>query len=297
MISNSGMNTTLHITSGDCAGSILAKTGISGEILVWHDVMYEGPRAPGWPNENVLLARAEFLEQYTAGGLKRSQILDTLRQQYEKLAAVGHCHQIILWFDGCLFDQSMLAHILTCLHLQRAKGVQLLCINAFPGIERFNGLGQLTSDQMASLYGQELPVSEEQYIFAELVDKAFANQDFELFDSLARTSGAPLPYIPAAVKRWLEEQPDPESGLGRLETIALEAIRSGCETPGEILRFASAADIPPQFWGDITLWGKINSLASRIPPLVKIEGPTPKLPQWPENGGLTSYRIISLREP
>ena len=34
--------------------------------------------------------------------------------------------------------------------------------------------------------------------------------------------------------RWLQEQPDPATELRRLEQLALEAIRGGCETPGKI---------------------------------------------------------------
>ena len=90
----------------------------------------------------------------------------------------------------------------------------------------------------------------------------------------------PLPWVPAAAARWLQEQPDPATGLERLESLALAAIRAGCETPGNIFTSAAAADTPPQFWGDTTLWAKINGLANRVPPLVRIEGPMDRLPQW-----------------
>jgi len=32
------MKTALHITSGDIAGNGLEKSGISGEVFVWHDI-------------------------------------------------------------------------------------------------------------------------------------------------------------------------------------------------------------------------------------------------------------------
>ncbi len=57
----------LHITSGDYAGDSLAKSGIAGEVFVWHDILYDGIRKPGWPNVEDLEARAQFLEQTTAG--------------------------------------------------------------------------------------------------------------------------------------------------------------------------------------------------------------------------------------
>ena len=62
------MTTVLHITSGDCAGELLNKTGISGDLLVWHDILYDEPRQPGWPDGAALEARSRFLEQATGGG-------------------------------------------------------------------------------------------------------------------------------------------------------------------------------------------------------------------------------------
>jgi hypothetical protein len=285
------MRNTLHITSGDCAGDNLAKTAIPGEVLVWRDMLYHGPRNPGWPDVDTLDARARFLEQVTGGGLARKHILDTLKSQYRKLAATADYARIVLWFDACLFDQAMLVHILACLLHQGILNAELLCVDAFPGIVPFNGLGQLQPSQLTSLYDQRCPVTDAQLQFAKLVDTAFASQNLMLLDELSRRADAPLPWIPAAVTRWLQEQPDPATGLGRLESLVLDAIRGGCEVPGEIFSSVAAVDTPPQFWGDITLWAKINALADRTPPLVRIEGPAERLPQWKSPLDLKQFRI------
>ena len=288
------MSETLHITSGDIAGDRLAKSGIPGEVFVWHDILYDGPRNPGWPDGDTFVARAKFIEESTGGGLKRSFILNTLKEQYGKLAAAQKYEQIVLWFDACLFDQSMLAHILTCMHHKGVKKAVLLCVDAFPGIEPYNGLGQLQPSQMASVYGQQRPVTDEQFQFAKIVDEAFANQDQNSFSELSKMTDAPIPWIPAAITRWLQEQPDPETGLGRLEALAIEAINSGCEKPMDIFNYVAAADTPPQYWGDITLWAKINGLADRNPPLVRIDGPMPRLPQWEGIADLKDFRVTNL---
>lgn len=285
------MSETFHITSGDIAGGSLAKSGISGEIFVWHDILYDGPRKPGWPDDDTLLARAKFIEESTGGGLKKALVLNTLKEQYVKLTAAEEYKQIVLWFDACLFDQSMLVHILTCMHHKGIKKAELLCVDAFPRIEPYNGLGQLQPSQMAFAYDQRKQVTSEQFKYAKIVDEAFANQDRNLFIELSKMTDAPIPWIPAAVTRWLQEQPDPETGLGRLETLALEAIRSGCKKPWDIFNKVAAADTPPQYWGDITLWAKINGLADRNPPLLKIEGPLPRLPQWEGITELKDFRI------
>jgi hypothetical protein len=202
-----------------------------------------------------------------------------------------------LWFDACLFDQSMLAHILTCLSCKGIRKVELLCIAAFPGIEPFHGLGQLQPEQLASLYTHRRLVTEKQFRFAADVDKAFATQNTVLLIELSKKIEPPLPWVPAAVTRWLQELPDQTTGLGRLERLALEAIHAGCETPDKIFTAVAAADTPPQFWGDTTLWAKINGLADRVPPLVRIEGPTDRLPQWECQVPLREFKIKPLPNP
>ena len=288
------MTDTLHITSGDIAGERLAESGIPGEVFVWHDLMYDGPRNAGWPEDETLRARARFLEEITGGGMKADDILEELEGQYRRLASAVDHWRIILWFDACLFDQSMLAHVLTCLRYRNIRHAELLCVDAFPGIEPYNGLGQLTPSQLASVYDRRRSVTDEQFRFAEVVDKAFACQDLEMFERLERHSDAPLPWIPAAVGRWLQEQPNPGTGLGRLEQLALEAIGRGCTRPAEIFSAVAAADTPPQYWGDITLWAKINALANRIPPLVRIQGPQKRLPQWESEVALDDFRIEKI---
>jgi hypothetical protein len=284
----------LHITSGDSCGGSLAKSGVPGDVLVWHDILYDGPRRPGWPDETTLQARARFLEQTTGGGLSQTTILATLRDQYRRLGAAGDCERVVLWFDACLFDQSMLVHVLTCLHLRDIRNVDLLCVDAFPGIVPFNGLGQLTPEQMASVYDRRRPVTGAQFAFAAAVDRMFAIRDQAALTGLARKSNTVLPWTTAAAARWLQEWPDAVTGLGRLEQLALDVVRAGCDTPARIFAAVSAKDVPPQFWGDTMLWAKINALADRSPPLVRIEGPTPRLPQWEGLADLRQFRVVPV---
>jgi len=76
------MHRILHITSGDIAGEILEKSDVPGEVFVWRDILYDGSREPGWPDEETILARAGFLEESTGGGLTRKFVFETLRTQH-----------------------------------------------------------------------------------------------------------------------------------------------------------------------------------------------------------------------
>ena len=45
-------------------------------------------------------------------------------------------------------------------------------------------------------------------------------------------------------------------------------------------------------WRDITPWAKINGLATRTPPLVKIQGPAHLLLQWDCQGKLGAFVVM-----
>lgn len=284
------MSDPLHITSGDCAAGALREAGLPGDVLAWREVLYDGPRVAGWPNERALADRAAFLEAETGGGLDRDTILAGLHEQQQRLAdAVGR--PIVLWFDACLFDMAMLVHLLACLKERQAPHLELLCIDAFPGIEPYHGLGQLMPEQLASCYERRQAVTREQLNYAARVDDCFASRDIDCFRQLAAVDDAPLPWVPAAIARWLQELPDPLTGLGRLETTVLDVVRQGIESPPAIFRAVAEREPPPQYWGDTTLWAKLNGLADRQPPLITISGPEPRLPQWQSEHPLSAWRV------
>jgi hypothetical protein len=95
----------------------------------------------------------------------------------------------------------MLAHVLTCLQCLHYKHVELLCIDMFPGIDPYNGIGQMTPAQLASVYDQKVPVTDAQFTYAVITDAVFANQDTLTLQSLANESDSPIPWVAAAAAR------------------------------------------------------------------------------------------------
>jgi len=65
---------------------------------------------------------------------QKKVIIRRRKNQYSIISSATNYKKIILWFDACLFDQSMLAHIMTCLHHIKVKNIYLLCIDSFPGM-------------------------------------------------------------------------------------------------------------------------------------------------------------------
>ncbi len=278
------MNRVLHIFDGDSAAMLFPQTGINGEILTWRDELYDGPRTGELPpGDDELLSRAKYLEgdNAAAGAPTVEQIYSYLKRQYRELknsAESGtHC---VLWFDACLFDQSMLVHILACMSVFGVGEAELICPETFPGMPRFNGLGELSAKQLASLYDSRTPLCGIHFKYAERADYAFARRSPELLRRIAEERSAPLEFVPAAAQRLLEEIPDPDTGLGLLEKLAYESVCEGASTPAEIFKKTAGKDAPPQYWGDSRLWRILNRLASREKPLIKISGKYSQIPSF-----------------
>jgi hypothetical protein len=283
----------LNITSGDCSGKLIGESSIQGEVFVWRDVLYDGPlRNGGVLSADEMQERAKYLSVLTGGGLLQDDIFQGMEESYARLVDLNKYDEIVFWSDACLFDLSMLAHILTCVPFDVREKCRLICISEFDGIAPFNGLGQLTPEQIASLYPRQKVITEEQFEFLELVDLAFSTQGEDEFLKIVNYKDPPLCYFSQAVIRWLEEKPGGVMQVGKLEKLVLDALGAGCVKPSDIFKYVAEHDSIPQYWGDTTLWQKVNGLSDRG--LILIEGPDVMLPQWINSGHKLSEFVVKI---
>ena len=187
----------------------------------------------------------------------------------------------------------MLVHLLACLDPDQgrvtARRVEWICLESFPGILPFHGLGQMTPEELASVYPLRRRAHGALFQLAHRADQAFALKDRTALTRLANEGPCPLPPLPGAAARWLAEYP--ETGLGRLQTLILDGVARGCRTPLELQDHVARADTPPRFWGDTHLWVLINGLAQGDAPRLRIQGPEPRLPQWESCLDLSQFSI------
>ena len=155
----------------------------------------------------------------------------------------------------------------------------LICIDRFPGIDRFIGLGQLTAGQLATLEGTGVPVTAGHFGLATDAWRAFRSPDpAELLDltlrlSAARTAvsegGPALQFLGDALLRFLSEYPSAANGLSRTEELALQALLNGPVAAGDLFG-VTQADEPQPFMGDLPFFDVLQRLASGRVPLVTV---------------------------
>lgn len=278
------MENVLHIHSGDCAAGLMKKAGIGGDILVWRDILYLGPRYYDIEFKEYISQRAEFLSEMMDGFFSSGQIAEGLYGNYKKIENLNNYDEVTLWFDGCLFDQSMLVHILSEI-LMRNKSLpdincQLICVGSYPDVERFSGLGQLDAGQFEELFTMREKITEEMFRFAAEADRIFAKKDRAQLNKLSELEACCLEFVPKAAGRLLSEMPGNPSEPGQLEKLVISAVKNGNTSFPEIFKYVSHNDELPIYWGDTHLAYVINCLAEKDNAQIRIDGGTGRLPQW-----------------
>jgi hypothetical protein len=234
------MAAVLHVTNGDAVVPEVAAAARvdAADVLVWRDVLHDGPVPGGLGPHALAEVRARHL---AARGwshaddveASKAAALAMLRERDARLAAHPRDAEIVLWFEDDLFDALQLAQI-----EDRLAGR--------PGpVTRVRVPHPPRGDLRSALAARE-PIDPSPAAFAAL------------------RSDDPREWLAVpAFARLLEELPDSRTGLSRLERQVLEALEPGSLTPAELFAAATAPEQPP--WvGDAALF----ALAGELHPLV-----------------------------
>jgi len=257
---------TLHIHCGDCSADTLRRSGVAGDILVWREIYIEGPAPGGLSCDEWCRTRARFL---TSFGLDFPAALAGVTALYRTLAGADHYDEVLLWFDACMFDQTIMIHVLDelgKLNLAHAR-LGLICISHC-------GLGELAADAMAALLPARAPVTSAQIACAHDAWAAFTAADPRQIETFLQRDTRMLPHVAPALRRHLEQFPSTFNGLSRLQHAALDIIHHGAHVLGDIFRRVSARE-EQAFLGDTSLWACLDGLARGGTPALAIAGPGP----------------------
>jgi hypothetical protein len=188
----------------------------------------------------------------------------------ERDRALRSARHVVLWFEHDLYDQLQLLQILAALADAPGTEAEMICIDAFPGVAPFYGLGQLTPVQLASLWPNRRPVTAEQRSLGARAWKAFTSHDPGAVPKLLATDLDALPFLGDALRRLRDKYPAPPTGLGRTERQLLQAIACGVRSFAELFA-ANATAEEASFMGDTTVGSRLDALICARAPVVTPE--------------------------
>src|SRR5215468_6249938 len=246
----------LHVTNGESAGNTLRQTALGGAVLPWQDVLHAGP-VPCVPRRELLRLRAGFLAD--AGWGSRRAILGSLeRRDAQLVGALRDGAEVVLWFEHDLYDQLQLLDVLSLAH-DAGGAPELVVVDSFPGKPCFRGLGELTADELETLWPQRGRASRETLAAAAEAWQAVRAPEPSALAAWAHREDAELPFLAAALQRLLEELPAPGNGLSGTERRALEAVAAGPATPRTAFLAEQDLEAAP-FLGDAWFYRALTGL-------------------------------------
>jgi Domain of unknown function (DUF1835) len=262
----------LHITNGDSVTGTFRQVKFPGSYLAWKDVLHDGPVPQTGTLQELSDIRAQALagfgwgdlEEMRAGFAARDRALQDFRKHQD----------VVLWFEHDLYDQLQLLQLLDWFTQQDLDGInlELIQIDSYPGVRPFYGLGQLSGPQLARLFPMRKRVTPEQLAIGREAWRAFRASDPATLLEFTRQSHPEMPFLAAALSRFLEEYPWTTDGLSRTERQVLQAAASGKRKKQDIyFESRKQEDVP---WGDGSVYLRMAWLA---------EGPNPALVEPQKN--------------
>jgi hypothetical protein len=261
----------LHIHNGDASADVAKQSSIAGEHFAWREALIDGPAPQGIEGAEWRTVRANHLSKAYAEELR--EIEEELLAQEKKLASFANYKELVLWFEHDLFCQLHLIYLLDWfagIYLDRTK-LSLICIGSFPGRENFRGLGELSPEELGSLFPSRQPVTREQFNVASRASGAYRSSDPRDIETLLQTDTSALPFLAPALQAHLQRFPSTTNGLGRIENRGLQLVESGLNNFRDLFR--RFGDVEPTYGlGDAQFRLSLQSLAGANQPLLSVNG-------------------------
>lgn len=217
----------LHIHNGDSTANTMREAGFPGVHFAFREALATGPTPLGLSRDEWSAVRANHL----AGMAEQdaATIQQDLAAQEATLANSGQHDEIVLWFEHDLFCQINLIYLLDrfARHPVTPARLSLICIGEFPGKPDFRGLGELTAEQMGSLFDSRHEITEAELRLAQRAWQAFCSPDPRELAKMINEDTSALPFLRGALLQHLARFPSLRNGLSRAENTLLALIAAG----------------------------------------------------------------------
>jgi Domain of unknown function (DUF1835) len=249
----------LHVTNGDNAANLIRAVVDDDPLLVWRDILHEGPVPEGLTLTELSAVRAAFIAG--CGWTPFAEAWSGLRQRDAALAQLDRAQQVLLWFEHDLYDQLQLLQVLDLLSGLPEVAARTTLIQT----DRY--LAAMSVAELAAARSAQRRLSPAQLELGRRAWGAFRASTPEALAGLGRADLLPLPCLAAALERLLEELPAPVTGLARTERQILEILAQRPLAARHLYRQAQERE-PAVFMGDWPFFRWLERLGTARTPLI-----------------------------
>jgi len=270
---------TLHIRCGNDIQHALVAAGFVGDFLNVPDPYVHGPVPETATREEFIRVRAKYLSTDHSPPYK--QVLQDLGQIFADLDTAHNYSAVYMWFEHDSHDQLMLASLLDHFNdaSKRPATLKMINISHYPGVNIFNGLGQLPAESMRILWQQFEEVTPKQYAIGRQAWAAVRSSTPAALQTLVVTGTPDIPTMAIALDRHLKQLPSQRNGLNLTENLTLQILADkGPLNAARLFGWYTNHYEPLTFMGDTGYWHTLTDLSQAMYPAIRMDkqGDEPK---------------------
>ncbi len=228
------MSKTIHVLNGDSTVKILEKSEIKGDIVVWREILCEGPLHKNVGSDEFWLNRYSYFEDEL--GISKLEYFDKTIKEIVKIEDLSGYNNVVLWFEFDLFCQVNLLALCTYLlgnYVKKAK-YYLVCTGYKKGEQELQSLSDYSPLEFKTLFENKIALSKSNLEFAKNCWNIYVENDLNKLKSFDFNKNLKFQYLQLAMDQHLNRFPT-ENGLNQIENKILEIINSNLFSKNEIV--------------------------------------------------------------
>lgn len=229
------MANLFHIVNGDAVVPILKKSGIEGEIIVWREMLSDGPLDLEVASDEFWKKRYAFFEKELH--ISKIDYFDKTIKEILKVDDLPIDAEVVMWFEFDLFCQVNLMALCAFLLQNYRKDISynLVCTGKVKGKEKLQSLTNFTDEEFKILYENKLKITRDNLLFAETCWKIFATNNFEEIATFNFAKKSKFKYFQMAMNQHLKRF-SKENTLNEIDFNILKIINLAGLTKNEIIQ-------------------------------------------------------------
>ncbi|TDN89371.1 uncharacterized protein DUF1835 [Salegentibacter sp. 24] len=216
--------TALHIVNGDSLTEQVEQLDLRGQIIVWRELLCEGPCVKEVGSLKFIKQRENFLKQ--AYDISSENYQQRFVSQLKRLKEAKDYDHVVLWFEFDLFCHiNMIAAISFYLEHQPKVPFYLVCSKRLKGEDEFLPLSRLTDKHLLNHFKHKIQLQEEDLELASLVWELYCGKDpIKLKQQIKKTSN--FEYLSSCIRAHIERFPNSKTGINSLEKNVLKLVEN-----------------------------------------------------------------------
>jgi hypothetical protein len=228
------MANIIHIVNGDAIVPILEKSGIGGEIVVWREMLCEGPLTNEVASDDFWKNRYHFFKENFE--ISKLTYFDKTIKELLKVEDPPKDAELVLWFEYDLFCQINLMALCSYLLQNFRKDIlyRLVCTGKVKDSKKLQSLASFSAEDFVKLYENKIKISRDNLLFANTCWQLFVENNPEKLKQFNFAKKSKFQYFQLAINQHLKRFPE-ANGLNETQQKILEIISETALTKAEIV--------------------------------------------------------------